>query len=545
MERPKVLVIDDEAGPRESLRMILRDSYEVILAAGPIEGLKLAEEQRPDVVFLDIKMPEMEGTEVLRRIKEIDPDIEVTLFTAFAAIDTAQQAVRHGAIDYLTKPFSVEEVVSVAARALQKRRQRQKEQALLQQIQPAAQAISGQLDALDEPSSASDQREILQNLAEAHNSIETQLSKVARLDAIGEIAAEVAHDVSNFLTAILLRIEMLLMNLKQSQRVDADTVKDALQDIVEAARNGVQAVQRISGISKSDPYEPSEHVDVNDVIRDVVSLSVGQFNDGQGNKITVETGQVPPIYGSPTALRTAIMNIVINARQALTEGGQVCLTTLVEKGEVVIQVRDTGVGVPPELISRITEPFFTTKGERGSGLGLSVARKVIARHGGTLSFDSEPGKGTTVNIRLPIASEHAAMEDRAAPEAAPAPEDVPDVLVVDDDKRMLNTLKASLVGAGLVAEGAEDAETGLRKFEDYLRNSQRAPGVVVADLRMPGLLGTDMAQRIKQLAPDTRFILISAYVNDEPELASCPHLDAVIGKPFKISDLLEHMPFVT
>ncbi len=545
MERPKILVIDDEPGPRESLRMILKDNYEVMLAANPIEGLKLAEEHRPDMVFLDIKMPEMEGTEVLRRIKEIDPDIEVALFTAYAAVDSAQQAVRHGAIDYLTKPFSVAEIISVVDRALQRRRQRARELALLQQLRPAAQALSGQLDALDEPSSASDQREIFQNLAEAHNSIETQLSKVARLNAIGEIAAEVAHDVSNFLTAILLRIEMLLMNLKQSRRVDADTVKDALQDIVEAARNGVQAVQRISGISKSDPYEPSQPVDVNDVISDVVSLSVGQFNSGQGDKIIVRTGEVPPIYGSPTALRTAIMNIVINARQALTDGGQVWLTTFAEQGEVVIQVRDTGVGIPPELISSITEPFFTTKGERGSGLGLSVARKVIARHGGTLSFDSEPGKGTTVTIRLPIAREHAAKDDRAAPEAAPASAGVPDVLVVDDDKRMLNTLRASLVGAGLVAEGAEDAETGLRKFEDYLRNSQRAPRVVIADLRMPGLLGTDMAQRIKQLAPNTRFILISAYVNDEPELDSCPYLDAVIRKPFKISDLLEHMLFVT
>ncbi len=545
MERPKVLVIDDEAGPRESLRMILKDNCEVMLAAGPIEGLKLAEQHRPDMVFLDIKMPEMEGTEVLRRIKEIDPDIEVSLFTAFAAVDTAQQALRYGAIDYLTKPFSVEEVTEVLTRALQRRRERQKERALLQQLQPAAQAISGHLQALDDRASAEDERQILQNLTEAHSSIETQLSKVARLNAIGEIAAEVAHDVSNFLTAILLRIEMLLMNLKQSQRVDADTVKDALQDIVQAARNGVQAVQRISGISKSDPYEPSQAVNVNDVISDVVNLSIGQFNNGQGSKIGVQTGQVPPVFGSPTALRTAVMNIVINARQALTNGGQVWVATFAEDDQVIIQVRDTGVGIPPEVMARITEPFFTTKGEQGSGLGLSVARKVIARHEGTLSFDSQAGKGTTVTIRLPVAKDYAPSDKPARREAARAAEDVPDVLVVDDDNRMLNTLRASLVATGMVAEGAKDAETGLRKFEDYLRDAQRAPGVVVADLRMPGLLGTDMAKRIKQLAPNTRFILISAYVNDEPALVSCPYLDAVIKKPFKISDLLEHMQFVS
>ena len=118
MDRPRVLVIDDEAGPRESLRMILKDGYDVVLAENPILGLKLADRQRPDVVFLDIRMPEMEGTEVLRRIKEIDPDIEVVMFTAFAAVESAQLALRYGAIDYLTKPFSVHDIVAVTERAV-------------------------------------------------------------------------------------------------------------------------------------------------------------------------------------------------------------------------------------------------------------------------------------------------------------------------------------------------------------------------------------------------------------------------------------------
>jgi signal transduction histidine kinase len=540
MDRSRVLVIDDEAGPRESLRMILKDTYDVTLAENPIQGLKLADQQRPDVVFLDIKMPEMEGTEVLRRIKEIDPDIEVVMFTAFAAVDSAQLALRYGAIDYLTKPFSVQDIVHVAQRAARRRTEKLRERVLLQQLQPAAQALLGQLAAIGEPAGSGQSSAIFENLTEAHSSIETQLSKVARLNAIGEIAAEVAHDVSNFLTAILLRIEMLLMNLKQTSEVDAETIRDALGDIIQAARDGAQAVQRISGISKSDPYEPASMVDLNTVISEVVGLGVGQSSGGDNVQITVDSGPIPPVFGSPSALRTAIMNIVINARQALEEGGEVSIHSLTEGEDVVVQVRDTGAGIPPDIVHRLTEPFFTTKGERGSGLGLSVARKVIARHEGSLSFESEEGRGTTVTIRLPAAT--AVPVEQAASRRIDA---VPDVLLVDDDRRLLGTLQASLIGAGLSVEGAGDAAAGLQTFENCLREHGHAPAVLIVDLRMPGLLGTDMARRIKAIAPRTRVILISAYVAEDSDIQADPYLDAVIKKPFPIAQLLREIRVAT
>lgn len=540
MDRSRVLVIDDEAGPRESLRMILKDTYNVTLAENPIQGLRLADQQRPDVVFLDIKMPEMDGTEVLRRIKEIDPDIEVVMFTAFAAVDSAQLALRYGAIDYLTKPFSVKDIADVAERAACRRTDKLRQRVLLQQLQPAARALVGQLAALGEPTSSGPSSAILANLTEAHSSIETQLSKVARLNAIGEIAAEVAHDVSNFLTAILLRIEMLLMNLKQTSEVDAEAIRDALGDIIQAARDGAQAVQRISGISKSDPYEPASMVDLNTVISEVVGLGVGQSSSGDRTQITVDAGPVPPVFGSPSALRTAIMNIVINARQALGEGGEVSIHSLTDGDDVVVQVVDTGSGIPPTILHRLTEPFFTTKGECGSGLGLSVARKVVDRHEGTLSFESEQGRGTTVTIRLPAATTTPVEQTISRSTGA-----VPDVLLVDDDRRLLGTLQASLIGAGLTVEGAGDAATGLHKFQDCLKEHGHAPAVVVVDLRMPGLLGTDMARRIKAIAPRTRIVLISAYITDDSNIRTDPYLDAVIEKPFPIAKLLREIRVAT
>ena len=556
MENPRVLVIDDESGPRDSLRMILMNDYQVILADGAVRGLRLAKQHCPDLVFLDIKMPEMDGTEVLRRLKDIDPEVEVVLITAYAAVDTAQQAVRHGAIDYITKPFSVDEIAAVADRAITRRSQRQKEQELLRQVRPAAEAISWQLSALDDTSPTPDQGAMYENLAAAHNSIETQLSKVARLNAIGEIAAEVAHDVRNFLTAILLRIEMLLMELKQSSQISARTVQDALEDIVRAAHDGAHAVDRIAGISGADPYDPAELVEVNGIIADVVNMGVGGLKRSNGTTVSVEVLDVPPVYASATALRTAIMNIVINARQALADGGQVTIRTDTDGDNVIVQVQDNGVGIPAELMDQVSEAFFTTKGEDGSGLGLSVARKVISCHDGTLDIASEVGVGTTVTIRLPVADEaaieaatadaeapviEAEMEEVAQPAADRAAVRVPDVLVVDDDVEVLSSLKATLIGAGFTVEGVEDASVGLSKFIEYLQESGRAPSVVVTDLRLPGLLGTDMAQRVKEMSPETRVVLVSAYVDEHKDLLNSPYLDAVLRKPFALAELLEEV----
>jgi two-component system cell cycle sensor histidine kinase/response regulator CckA len=541
MSKPLVLIIDDEAGPRESMRMILKNRYEVLLADGAESGLAMARERKPDVVFCDIRMPDIEGPEVLRRLKQIDPDVQVALITAYAAVDTAQQAVRHGAIDYITKPFSVQEILQVAERGVEQRREAERREALLAQLQPAAQALSGQLGTLSMQPVLPDQVTIYKNLAQAHNSIETQLSKLGRLNAIGEVAAEVAHDVRNFLTAILLRIEILLMDLKDPGEVNSESVKEALQDILRAASDGATAVQRISSIAKADPYEPFTLLSVNDVVNDVVNMAFGQFQAHQSVAIEVQTQDVPMIYGSPTALRTAVMNIVINARQALPEtGGQVTITTGVEDGEVFIRVHDSGRGIAPEALPHITEPFFTTKGENGSGLGLSVARKVISCHEGRIEFHSVDNAGTTVALWLPVGGESKAAPP--CPDAAPNEAgDVPDVLVVEDDVEMLTHVNSSLTAMGFRVEGARAADEALAKFEQYLRQQGRGPAAVITDLHLPGLLGTELARRIKKIAPATRIVLISGYITEESTQITCPYVDAIIKKPFRFPDLVKQL----
>lgn len=541
MAKPLVLIIDDQPGPRESMRMILKNRYEVMLADGAEAGLAAAREHTPDVVFCDIRMPEMDGPEVLRRLKQIDPEIQVALITAYAAVDSAQLAVRHGAIDYITKPFSVQDILQVAERGVERRQEAARKEELLQQLQPAAQALSGQLGALSSQPVLPDQGIIYQNLAQAHNSIESQLSKLARLNAIGEVAAEVAHDVRNFLTAILLRIEILLMDIKEPAELNSEAVKDALQDILRAASDGAQAVQRISAIAKTDPYEPFTLLSLNEVVNDVVNMSFGQFQANQGVRIEVRAEELPMIYGSPAALRTALMNVVINARQALPEtGGVVTISTGIEDEEAFIQIHDTGRGIAPDAMAHITEPFFTTKGEHGSGLGLSVARKVLSCHEGRIEFSSVLDAGTTVTMWLPTNRQMESLDARL-PDDQPTDGDVPDVLIVEDDLEMLTHMTSSLAAVGFTPHGVRQASEALAAFEDYLRHHGQAPAALITDLHLPGLLGTELARQVKQLAPATRIVLISGYITEDSSQISCPHVDAVIKKPFRINDLVKYL----
>ncbi len=239
-----ILVVDDEAGPRESLRMILNLEHDVRMASSGKEALSMIEDSKPDLVFLDIRMPEMDGTEVLRRIKEMSPDIEVAMITAYAAVQSAQRAMRLGALDYITKPFGVAEVEAVVERALARRREEREGRVLLEQLSTTVSQLSEQLAGTRQQPGGENEA-LAEGLASAHSSIEDQLNEVLRLSSIGEVAAEVAHDLNNFLSTILFRIEIMLLDMDQTQRLDPQTLADGLQQIALAARDGGEALERL------------------------------------------------------------------------------------------------------------------------------------------------------------------------------------------------------------------------------------------------------------------------------------------------------------
>jgi len=267
-----ILVIDDQAGPRESLRMILKQKHNVRVASSGPEGLAMIDEREPDLVFLDVRMPEMDGVDVLAAIKKKHPDVQVAMITAYAAVETAQSAMRLGAMDYITKPFSVPDVEAVVERAMQRHRDRREEQLWELQLQEISAALALGVD-LGEDFESLDRSEIMNGLTTAHRSIQSQISQLSRLNALGEIAAEVNHDMNNLLSTILLTIELLLKRLEMGEEVDLAELRNALHTIEAAAQDGSTATSRIREFLKTDPYAPCEMVDLNKVVSSSISVS--------------------------------------------------------------------------------------------------------------------------------------------------------------------------------------------------------------------------------------------------------------------------------
>jgi len=531
MKQADILVIDDEAGPRDSLRMILKDRHRVRTAESGPEGLAMIREQKPDLVFLDIRMPGMDGVEVMRRIKAFDPDIEVAIITAYAAVETAQAAVRQGALDYLSKPFAVSDVRDIVERALERCRRRADQQAVLERIQQISNTLVGQLDDLGIQPAANDQASLLGQLTSAHNSIEAQLSNVGRLSAIGEIAAEVAHDVNNFLSAMLLRIEMLLLKTREREQLSAEEVSATLRGIQQTVRDSVQTVERISSFSQSDPYEPDEQIQINDILKSAADVSLGRASRRENQTMIWNLEDIPEVIGNATALRTVFVNLFINAWQALEGPGEIRVSSRRDSGNVVVEIADTGCGMSPQILERIGQPFFTTK-EEGTGLGLSIAQRVIKRHGGRMVFDSTPQVGTTITVFLPVAGPESSAQGASQ---------APDVLVVDDDEAFLEAISKVLDHHGWTVSANTSGVAGLAEFEALLKENGRPPPVAIIDLRLPDLKGTDLAKRIKQLAPQVYTILSTGYLNEEPEAGVSPYFDLVISKPFDPEQLVRRV----
>ncbi len=526
-----ILVVDDEAGPRESLRMILNVEHNVRMASSGREALAMIEESPPDLVFLDIRMPEMDGTEVLRRIKEIAPDVEVAMITAYAAVQSAQRAMRLGALDYITKPFGVAEVEAVVERAIAKRQKEKESKLLLEQLSQTISQLSEELAAVRGQPEGESNEALVRGLASAHNSIADQLDKVLQLSSIGEVAAEVAHDINNFLSTILFRIEIMMLDLDQAQHLDPQTLVNGLEQIALAARDGGEALERLSSLAGANPYEPVEKVDLNEVLRAAVELSQGRVDHFDEHELAFDLQELPHIDGSPAGLRTVFTNLIINAYHAVEEcagTGRIMVRSYRDGDYVVAEVIDNGCGMTPDVLARLSEPFFTTKGENGTGLGLTVAHKVIAQHNGTIEFDSTPGAGTKVVIRLPISQQKVGL---------PVEPSAPAVLVADDQEGMLEVTREVLQSHGLTVLTASNGKEALEVFLAAREDPQQpTPNVVVTDLRMPDMTGAELAREIKRRAPETHVIILSAFL-DEVEPAELEVADMTFEKPFDLQEL--------
>ena len=563
LSRMKILVVDDEPANVSLLRYILQAAGydEVRTTTDARQAMPLFREFQPDLILLDLMMPHISGFEVMGRLEaEITPGdcLPILVLTADVTDATKHKALQAGASDFLTKPFDQIEVLLRIRHLLQIRNQHLQLTRQNTSLEDAVQARTCELTlALVQ----------LEETVRQLRDTQQQVIQHERMSALGSMAAGLAHDFNNSLSLILGYSELLMTDLSEtpySTRSD-----EYLGTVMTAAQDAAKMFNRLRGFYRTVDHEQEfRSVDLNALVEQAVALTRPRWHGqalGDGLTIDVRTRlgvDLPPLLADAAELREMLTNLIFNAVDALPRGGAITLRTRVESpaevleasrekvagtdcaedctcqnspsegtfglGAMVLEVADTGTGMDEETCRRCLEPFFTTKGKQGTGLGLAMVYGTMQRHGGNIELQSTPGRGTTFILRLPL--------QNTAADAAPAPASPENhrprrILVVDDQPVFVNILRQYLTTDCHAVETALDGREALEKFR--VRAGGEEPfDLVITDKAMPHLRGERLAAEVKALAPQTRVILLTGMsIPGKEETVDASAVDLTLLKP--------------
>jgi signal transduction histidine kinase/ActR/RegA family two-component response regulator len=395
---------------------------------------------------------------------------------------------------------------------------------------------------------AANQVNLYTTLQQAYDELrlsQAQVTKQERLQALGQMASGIAHDINNAISPISLYAEALL----ETETGLSERSRAALQVIERAIDDVAATVARMREFYRQrEPHSAPGKVNVNLMIEHVIELTRARWSDmpqQRGIVIDLQADlqpDLPAILGVEGELREALTNLVFNAVDALPGGGVVRLCTRsvgsldgAAGPQVLVAVADNGCGMDEETQRRCVEPFFTTKGERGTGLGLATVYGMTERHGARLVLESAPQQGTTVKMYFPVApAQMAVVADTPAPRAAGPL----DILIIDDDPTLLASLAHLLALDGHRVTQADGGQEGIDRFRAAHAAGQ-IYSVVITDLGMPYVDGRQVAEAVKQLAPAVPVVLLTGWGQRliPDTAAGAVAVDIVLSKPPKAADL--------
>lgn len=403
-----LLIVDDEDGPRQSLRVIFKDDYELLLASDGPGAIALAQNNKIDVAVLDIRMAGMSGIEVLERLKFVDPAIEVVMMTAYETTDTMRQALRLRACDYINKPFDLGTMRAAVAKAMQRR------------------SLEGEIHTNAE--------KLQELLAELQNQrVEEQMANTR-----GEIYASIIHDINGPLTVIAGFVQLLNQRIGNATRLeleDLEFIKDRLKTITRQVTNCVEISRRYLGFLRRHS-DDVPRTGVNQLLTDASHL-LRVHPSRQNHELTIQPlPQDAAVRMNGTDVIQVVLNLAVNAFQCDPRPHAVHIQTTLHSQPLdlaafkdspqerllnvenfdntapllAVAIRDTGPGIPPELLPKIFQPYFSTKGARqGTGLGLNIVQRLIKEARGALHLHTQVGKGTTFTVFLPATPSFASV----------------------------------------------------------------------------------------------------------------------------------------
>jgi signal transduction histidine kinase len=384
---------------------------------------------------------------------------------------------------------------------------------------------------------AIDNAELLRSLREALEGLRSKEEQIVHgeaLRAVGNLASGMAHHLNNVFAIVQGRTQLLLKKYVVDPRL-----RRSLEAIEHAALEGADVVRRLQAFSATGSAQGIVPVDLNRAVRDVVELTRPRWQDEarkQGTEITVELelGEIPLVSGNHGAIGEVLVNLLLNAIEASSGRGQILVRTWATADQVHCSVADTGAGMSEAVRRQALEPFFTTKGPKSRGLGLSTCYSILERHGGALAIDSVPGRGTTVTVSLPAAlaeTEAAASQATEPPAAPPVPVTWPRrILVIDDDPEVRETTAGLLAAEGHSVSQAASGAEGVSMYRAERHD------VVFTDLGMAGMTGWDVAEAIKALDAATPVVLLTGWAEEVEDAARRRgRVDQIVGKPLDLA----------
>jgi CheY-like chemotaxis protein len=520
LKKARFLIVDDEASNVRLLERLLAHSKagHVVGTTDSRRALSLVISEKPDIVLLDLHMPFVDGFTLISQIKAALPAGEylpILVLTADVSQETRQRALGKGAHDFLTKPLDSDEVLLrirnlLETRFLHLELQRQNE-VLERQVKERTAQLEDTLVRL--------------------TAAQEQLVKQERLRALGMMASGIAHDFNNALTMVLGYGELLAAFFKNDAPARE---REQFQHLMEAAEDASHVVARLRDFYRpADQDELRVAVDVNIAIQQAIVLTAPRWRDkarAQGIQIQVETSltKLPPFLGHAPEVREILTNLIFNAVDAMPEGGILRFSTASEDGRIVIRVSDNGVGMTEEERSRCLEPFYTTKGEHGTGLGLAAVYGFVQRYGGAIGVKSRKWEGTTFTLTLPSTTVNKVPVERSGE----APPRALRVLVVDDQEIIRQIISEMLQAEGHEAFPVESGEEVLRQL------SMSRWDLVISDQSMPGMTGAQLAAEMRARKWGVPLILLTGFGDEMRANGGTPAgADLLVSKPLTASSL--------
>ena len=423
-EKANVLVVDDDLGPRESMRMILKPLHNVFIAEDGLSALQIIKEQPIDLVTLDLRMPGMQGIDVLKEIKKFNPNIEVIIVTGFGSLKSATEAMKYGVKGYITKPYNLSEITSIVEKAIEQRRFNLKLRNFFETTLSDDTRAQGETRHTVSPSPEENVRENdvsedlldvteykikkmkeMQNDYSKENKIlEDKLIRSERLAIVGQMAAGYAHELNNSLTSMLGYTE-LVQNTINANYPELTELLEKITTILNQTERASKLSRNLLNLSRKGPSE-REATDIQKLLEQILSFTEPRAHSHGFKVVTEYDPSLPQISVNPGRVEQVFLNLVLNAFQAMTRGGTLRITAKRvqrEMGDLLrLEFSDTGHGISPQHLNEIFDPFFSTKeGNGGTGLGLFISRKIVENYQGSINVESEELKGTTFIVEFP------------------------------------------------------------------------------------------------------------------------------------------------